>query len=172
MNIIDILDKEIAKWNNEGRCGLCWQFVPGGRSDYFNNAKTRKGEECCVYVGVLSIRQVSGIMINANQLVRKDYCDWQVRFIAGIPSGLDLQFYNENPDHPKSEGKWDGYISKIFECFGGCCIEMDLCDIHNCQGLDTTVEVTRWESEMVMNYKDINLDGVLVTGTFREWFNG
>lgn len=169
MDIIDILDKEITKWNDESRCDLCWKFVPGGRSDYFNNVKPRQGDECCVYVGVLSIRQVSGISV-VNQHVTKNYCDWYIRLVAGIPSGLDLQFYNENSDHSTCEGKWSRYISKVFDCFGGCCIEMDLCDIHNCQGLDTTVEAVRWESEMVMNYKDMNLDGVLVTGVFREWF--
>lgn len=170
MNIIDVLDKAVSAWNDDQRCGLCWEFRPGGREDYFNNVKVKSADQCCVHVGIVSIRQVSGFTVSSNGLVDKLYCDWNVRLIAGIPSRLDLQFYNENESHDKSAGKWERYIQPIFECFGGCCIEMDLCDIHNCEGAKTTVEPIRWESEMVMNYKDFNLDGVVVNATFREWY--
>lgn len=170
MNIIKVLETEIGKWQDEMKCGLCWEFVPGGRRDYFNNIKVRPGDDCCVYVGVVSIRQVSGFELSGD-FVRKRFCDWQVRIIAGVPSSLDIQFYNENPGHPASEGKWEKYIYPIFSCMGGCCVEMELCDIHNCQGLDTTVEPVRWDAEMVMNYSDYNLDGVVINATFREWYN-
>lgn len=173
MNIIEMLDTLIKSWDEECKCDLCWQFRPGGRADYFNNVKINPGEDCCVYVGVLSVRQVSGITASGvgGQFIDKRYCDWQIRMIAGIPSRLDLQFYNENTSHDSNGGKWEKYINPIFSCFGGCCIEIDLCDIHNCKGNGTTVEITRWESEMVMNQKDMNLDGVLINATFREWYS-
>lgn len=170
MNIINVLNTEVAKWNDEARCGRCWEFVPGGRQDYFNNIKLRDDNECCIYVGVVSIRQVSGL-ITQGEFVTKRYCDWSVRIIAGIPSRLDIQFFNESDSYPVEESKWEKYIRPIFECFGGCCVEMDLCDIHNCSGDVTTVEPIRWESEMVMNFNDYNLDGVIVNATFREWYN-
>lgn len=170
MNIIEVLATEIAKWQTEGKCGLCWEYVPGGRADYFNNLQPRVNEDCCVYVGVLSIKQSSGFQISG-EFVNKRYCDWRVRIIAGIPSSLDIQFFNENPDYPADQGKWEKYIFPIFSCFGGCCVEMDLCNIHNCSGNVTTVEPIRWESEMVLNYADLNLDGVLIDATFREYYN-
>lgn len=171
MNIIEVLNTEITKWQAEGKCGLCWQYVPGGRADYFNNIKLRPDGECCVYVGVLSIKQTSGFQTNG-EFINKRFCDWNVRLIAGIPSALDIQFYNENPSYPTDQGKWEKYIFPIFSCFGGCCVEMDLCNIHNCAGNLTTVEPVRWETDMVLNYGDYNLDGVLINATFREYYNG
>lgn len=169
MNIIKILDEQIQRWNAECKCGLCWKFKPSGRADYFNNIKVNAEEACCVYVGVLSIRNAIGYTTNANGLVDRRYIDWQLRMVAGIPSGLDLQFYNEDESYRKASGKWQKYISRIFECFGGC-NSFEFCDIHNCTG-STVAEVVRWESEMVLNYKDVNLDGVLVNATIREWLN-
>ena len=170
MNVINILDEQIRKWNDECKCGLCWKFKPSGRADYFNTIKVKAEESCCVYVGVLTIRNVSGYITDGNGFVNRNYIDWQLRLVAGIPSGLDLQFYNENEAHHPSTGKWEGYINKIFACFGGGCGDLEFCDIHNCRG-ETTAEVIRWEAEMVMNYKDVNLDGVLVNATIREWLN-
>lgn len=168
MNVIEVLREQVEKWQEENECGLCWEFVPAGRADYFNNIQLRDSEDCCVYVGVLEVKNASKFESNAIQLVDKKYCDWNVKLIAGIPSRLDIQFYNENPSYPTNESKWDKYISKIFECLSACCVEVALCNIHNSKGL-TSVEPVRWESEMVMNYKDLNLDGVMVLATFREY---
>lgn len=169
MNVIGVLKTEINKFNTETKCGLCWEFVPGGRKDYFNNIELIEGEECCVYVGVTEIKTNSGF-VTSGEFVRKEYTDWNVKMFAGIPSSLDIQFYNENPEHPEVEGKWEKYINPIFECFGSGCVEMDLCNIHNCKGL-TTVEVVKWSSTMVMNYNDMNLDGIEIQATFREYSN-
>lgn len=169
MDIVNAISKEIDKFNDEARCGLCWVFVPSGRSDYFNTVKLRDGSECCVYVAMLDLQLRSGYEVR-NDFVTKRYCDWTVQLFAGIPSRLDLQYYNENPDHPASEGKYEKYIKHIFDCFGCSCFELDLCEIENCKG-DTTVEVTSWQLRQRLNYQDLNLDGALITGTFREWIN-
>lgn len=188
MNIIAVLAEQVKKWNKtpEAGCGLCWEFVPAGRQDYFNAIKTRdsqhtinSGEDetegqiddnpCCVYLGVLEIKNTSRYETGANQIVDRRYCDWNVKLIAGIPSSLDIQFYNENPDISEEEGKWEKYIGPIFSCLSSCCVDMNLCEIDNCRGVETSVEIVRWDLEMVMNYKDLNLDGVIVYATFREF---
>lgn len=170
MNVIDVIGQQVALWNTENKCGLCWEYVPSGRADYFNNIKLRDDRECCVYLAVLGVRTRSGL-IQEGEFISKRYCDWQVRLFAGIPSRLDIQFYNENLMHSEDEGKWEKYLQPIFECVGcSNCVELDLCEIHNCLG-QTTVEPVSWSADMKLNYQDFNMDGVFVEATFREYFN-
>lgn len=166
MNIISELGKIFEEFNEDEKCGLCWVYKPGGRSDYFNNIHLVPGEECCVYIGIVDITATEGYRMNDFGAVRY-YSDWQIRMIAGIPSSLDLQFYNENDAYPIEEGKWEKYINPIFCCLDGG-FALNLCESVTCDDEVTSVEVSSWRTRMVLNYRDYNLDGVEVVATLRE----
>lgn len=157
MDIIQGFDDFIDNLNDSNSCGLCFSYKPSGRHDYFNNIKLNDGEECCVQFAVLSIKHTLTIDNLSNK------CRYIVKCFAGIPSRLDIQFYNENEAYPIEDGKWDKYIQPINECFG--------CDINNlCATIDAFDEyyLVSFEKEMQLNYTDLNLDGWLMTFTFEQ----
>ena len=170
MNIADILNDIVDKLNDTDSCGLCWKLVLGGRSDYFNNERDHATEcdcdDCCVRLGVLKISNTFGYR-SSSEFVTKVYNQWDVQIFAGVPSGLDIQFYNEVNPSDSDNSKWTKYIHPIH-----CCLETldnDICDVHNCFGCHTTIEIVSWRSEMKMNYTDRNLDGWLINATIREY---
>lgn len=168
MDIANIFNKITEKFNEEERCGLCWKFIFGGRSDYFNNAAIVDGEECCVRIGVLKNSFTGGYKRDAN-FSERVYREWNIEIFAGIPSRLDIMFYNEIPGHPVEESKWVKYLYPVMCCMDEA--QINVCDVHNCNGSETTVEIWQWNGEMKLNYSDSNLDGWLFRAVIREWFN-
>lgn len=182
MDIVNILEKLVHKYN-ESDCGLCWKIVLGGRSDYFNNERDQPEkpadfwgiqpdencDNCCVRLGVLRIANTSGFQVTGEDgaFVTKQYTDWTLQLFAGIPSRLDLQFYNEVRPEETEQSKWVKYIRPIQCCMTNT--EVEICDLHNCCGCETTVEVRAWNMEMRLNYSDRNMDGWNINATFREW---
>lgn len=166
MNIADILERVVDGLNENGNCDFCWRFVFGGRQDYMNLAKVEQNGKCCAIVGVLRINDENGYRRNDN-FTTKIYKDWKLQLFAGVPSSLGKQFYNEVDEDETCTSKWSEYIHPI-----GCCVDtMDvcLCDVHNCHGSETTIEIINWTSEMKMNFLDGNYDGWIINTTIREW---
>lgn len=159
MNVLRKWHDIIDKWNEENKCGLCWEFKGGVREDYFNNLQIVEGKECCVYVGLFDVE----IETIYNQYgVNSDYshCELSFTMVAGLPSTLDIQMYNENANYPIEESKWEKYINPLLECLG--------CNIYNefCENEDE-IQPTQWKVTTGINYNDLNFDGVVVKATYR-----
>lgn len=168
MNIADILQKSVDKFNQEAKCGLCWRFVMGGRQDYLNLAKEPCDGECCVLVGVLKTSFRTGYRSSGEGFRERMYRDWDIEIFAGVQSRLDIQFYNEVDDTDTEGSKWAKYLYPI-----SCCMDennLDLCGNHDCSGSDTTIEVVSWNGEVKINYLDNNYDGWLYKATVREYY--
>lgn len=167
MNIAKILNKIFSSENLN--CDLCWNFVFAGRQDHFNlNSAETDCESCCVRVGVISNTFTTGYQGNDN-FTRPAYRDWSFQIFAGIPSELDIQFYNEisnDPDKVK-ESKWEKYLYPVFCCLAD--IDQKICDIYNCDCEETTLEMRSWDFEQKLNFLDANYDGWLIRARFREW---
>lgn len=164
MNLTELIGK-IKDELNKSDCGVCWRTVLGGRRDYLNLAKVDCKDECCAMLGVLRARDRS--VIDTNDVgVEIQYNEWMIDIFAGIPSRLDIQFYDEIDECKKDESKWEKYLYPM-----KCCLK-DLpilfCDMHNCKG-GSIIEVTRFETEMRLNYLDNNYDGWMINATFREY---
>src|SRR5690625_4589640 len=167
MNVGELINKLTEKLSE---CGICWQSVIGGRQDYLNLIKEIKPDEngnCCALLGVLNIRTKNNFIINEYG-VQKNYRSWEIKLFAGIPSRLDIQFYNEVDPEKTDESKWVKYVYPI-----DCCIEnlpTLLCDIHNCNNANQ-IEIVKFDKELKLNYLDINADGWLIDATFRQYDN-
>lgn len=163
MNIANIFSSIIDRLNESNDCGLCWRFVMGGRRDYLNLVKN--DDCCCAVVGITRIVGRKGMTS-----IGERYTDWELEVFAGIPSDLDIQFYNEvdSCEDAIEQSKWEKYLHPI-HC---CLMEIDdnICDVHNCQGCLTTVEIQQSAThEMRLNYLDNNYDGWIIRMTIREW---
>lgn len=166
MNIADILQKSIDKFNDEAKCGLCWRFVLAGRQDYLNLAKSPCDGECCVLVGIMRQSFKDGYTVSGD-FRERSYRDWDIEIFAGIQSRLDIQFYNEVDELDTEDSKWRKYLYPI-----SCCMDadsLDLCGWHSCSGAETTIEIMQWNAEMKINYLDNNYDGWLYRTIVREW---
>ena len=149
-------------------CGICWDVVVGGRQDYLNMIKEVEPDvdgNCCALLGVLDIRSRSNFVHNDYGVLKRSV-NWDIQMFAGIPSRLDIQFYNEIDKDKIEESKWVKYIYPI-----QCCIEdlpLIFCDYHNCSN-ETSLEIVKFETNLKINYLDINADGWLINATFREY---
>lgn len=168
MNIVDVLDKIVSKLNDGKGCDLCWKLVFAGRQDYLNLANANMDGDCCALVGIINNSFTAGYT-TSNEFTTKRYNDWNIQLFAGIPSRLDIQFYDELRPEDKCNSKWAKYLYPI-----KCCLEnldVTICDVHNCSGCPTTVEIWNWQMNMKLNYLDGNFDGWLINATIREWLS-
>lgn len=160
--------QRIAEYLQEQEaCGLCFEFVGAGRSDYFNNLKPRVNEQgdCCVYLGLLRFggrRDYRLVDTSGFQETEIKFKDYNFEVIVGIPSRLDIQFYNENPDIDVSESKYVKYIKPVIDCLGE---NFDL----PCEPIFEGLEISEWRWDLLLNYQDLNFDGIKITGAFRKW---
>lgn len=160
--MIEIWENIVKNLNEQNRCNLCFIFVGAGRSDYFNNLQPRLNPfgDCCVYVGLLKFGSKKKYIDKGQGLVSDTYED-RFELIVGIPSRLDIQFYNENPDVNIDESKYSKYIKPIIDCLGDN-FELD-CSVN--PGL----EIMEWNWDLLMNFQDLNMDGIKVTGVFKRY---
>jgi hypothetical protein len=157
--MIDFFEQLISDWNNQDKCGLCWKFFGGGRSDY-SNLITH--DSCCVAVILNGFGFKYGHSRNKYDVNEKEYCEDWFELIVGVPSSLDLSFYNEISDDFKYDSKYKRYIQPIINCIG-CGIDIEC----NQEGY----EVMEWGWELVLNYQDCNIDGIRIKGKLRKYLN-
>ena len=157
--MIDFFENLVTTWNDEDKCGLCWKFFGAGRKDYANLIEH---DTCCVAVILTGFGSRYGYVRNQFDLQTKEYCEDWFELIVGIPSSLDLSFYNEISDDYKETSKYKQYIQPIIDCIG-CGIDVEC----NEQGY----EVTEWGWELVLNYHDYNIDGIKIRGKLRKYKN-
>jgi hypothetical protein len=157
--MIDFFENLISEWNEEEKCGLCWRFFGAGRSDY-SNLITH--DSCCVAVILNAFGSRYGYSRNKYEINERQYCEDWFELIVGVPSTLDLSFYNEISDDYKDDSKYKRYIQPIIDCLG-CGIDIEC----NQEGY----EVMEWGWELVLNYQDYNIDGIRIKGKLRKYLN-
>lgn len=160
MNIAHIIN-DIA---NNLDCGLCWKPFFGGREDYLNLAKSNG--ECCAIIGAIDVRS-RHVFTNSVAGSYKNYSEYNLKLFAGHESRIDIQFYNEVDPDKIDESKWEKYLFPI-----KCCIDEVpklFCVAHNCSGVLGSVEVTKFDYRMVLNFLDNNYDGWEIDITIRHY---
>lgn len=159
MNIIKQFEDLITQWNEDEKCGYCWKFIGAGRPDLFNQFNDFEQLQCCIYVGIFNIK--FGTKYKADgQFMVKDYCYISFEGFIGIPSRLDIQFYNElgNTELEKEESKWN-ILNTIKDCLG--CEFLDLiCDD------EEFYSPSEFNAEQKINYQNANYDGWWITGRY------
>jgi hypothetical protein len=159
MQVLEFFENLVEQWNEEQKCGFCWNFYAAGRSDYSNIIQFTDDNKCCVNVILLAFGSKLIKKQNYDGLISEEYCAKYFELLVGIPSSLDIQFYNENPDIDKSESKYSLYIKPLLDCLG-CGIDIEC----NESGFD----LLEWSNELVLNYQDYNIDGLRIKGSFKD----
>ncbi|MGL4568065.1 MAG: hypothetical protein ACRCU6_06005 [Fusobacteriaceae bacterium] len=161
--MVEIWEKIVEDLNSNNDCDLCFYFVGAGRQDYFNNLKPRinPNGDCCVYVGLLKFGYKENKKQSSLGFMESESGEHFFELIVGIPSSLDLQFYNENPDLDILTSKYVKYIKPIIDCVGSG-ISLD------CAPETEGLEISEWRWDLLLNFQDLNLDGIKITGSFKK----
>lgn len=156
--IVTTLQDIIERYNEDEQCGFCWSFIHA-RKDYANLVRPCVDGVCCV--NFLLENYTSEERYNGNESTRDhelSYTEYSFDAFAGFQGALDIQYHNETTEGI-DESKYITAISPLetcFESFGD-----EICG--------TGLHPIRLRIESKVNYKDSNLDGVFIRGTFRKY---
>ena len=156
--IVGTLQDIINGFNEDDKCGFCWTFIHA-RKDYSNLVRDCEDDVCCVNFLLESYSAEEKYNINESQRNHElSYTDYIFEAFAGFKGALDVQYHNETPEGV-DESKYIKAISPIEVCLSD--FGSELCG----RGLSPV----RMNMTARVNYKDSNLDGVFIRGTFRKY---
>ena len=161
MDVVNFWQKQVAKWNEESKCGLCWNF---GAPLIDSQANIQQHEEaCCVSVMITNLWDEKNVnFVNQTVWEANKVCRFGFTLFVGVPSSFGVNNYNEILHHPIDESRWETIFKPLQECLG-CELVLDECAI---QGY--LFKNTLWRKELRMNHTDMNLAGWKITAIFEE----
>src|SRR5690625_1016931 len=137
VDIIGLLHSVICRWNEEEKCGYCWEYEAPLRESDLNESEP-KDERCCVRVFL------TDFTINKNRRYNNSshYMTGQTNsysFILNVlmQDGIDTNVYLEQEGHPLGESKWKRILKPLMLCIQ----DLDFCE----DNAVLTYASERWE---------------------------
>lgn len=118
MDPVVFWDNLIQDFNKENKCDFCWRFYAPMREIDLN--LVRKKDECCVNVflvwnGAQDFNTLANFDINKGIPINPiEVFNYQVFFL--VPSKEGINNYNEIPNHPVDESRYETILRPIREC--------------------------------------------------------
>ena len=167
MNIVQFFKNVSDVWNEENKCGFCWNFSAPLSESSMNEYTPTNDKKCCVNLFITNyttsngykLAQAPGINIGATSL---DWCDHIFTLYVVKNAEIGLNTYNEQPNHDVEESLWSTILDPLQNCLG-CGNEIDLCDFGN------DFEIIKWNMEAVKYKDDSNYTGWKIMGIFRQY---
>lgn len=162
MDIVDFWAKQVQKWNDENKCGFCWEYAAPLVPSQINIVKP---ENCCVNVFLTDIRfrEIKNRNAQTSLIVSKT-CVWNFSVYVLLPKNLGINNYNEIKDHPISESKWETVFKPLIDCMG-CDNILDTCEILGVSNINVDMPS---DAVLVHNYLDMNYNGWRVNYSFTQ----
>ena len=162
MNIVDFWKEQVNIWNENNKCGLCWEFSAPLVNSQINTIQ--KETPCCVQVFITDITFNETLIRNSvTGLTTSKTCVDRFTLWALVESPLGVNNYNEIKGHPIDESKWSEIYLPLKECLG-CENILDTCEILN----QTNVNVDLTNATLVHNYLDQSYSGWKIQYTFTQ----
>lgn len=163
MDIVDFWSKQIAKWKEEDKCGMCWEFS----APLFENATNiqQNEEACCTYVFLTELKtrknfkKYDGYGQTGYSFIESCDYSFTVHFVR--QGDLGTNNYNEIKGHPIDEGRYNTIYKPITDCLD-CDLELDFCEF-----VGEQVDNLTWVQSMEQAYLDNNYFGWRLNITFR-----
>lgn len=164
MDIKEFWKSQVDIWNQSEFCGRCWTF--GGVTDRagINRYKIREETKCCVHVFITDRVNDNNFIYPSETSVfqRRINCVNSFTLWVLVPSRIDLNDFNEIPDHPEEESLEETIISPLRECLG-CDDILDMCE-----AAGYLFRVERWSIADVYRAFDNNYTGLRIGAVFNE----
>lgn len=162
MDIVSFWKQQTDLWNEQNKCGLCWEFSAPLVHSQINVVQT---ESCCANVFLTDVRFRENIQRSSiTNMVTSKTCVWNFSLWCLVPASMGLNNYNEMKGHPVDESKWNTIFKPIIDCLG-CGNILDTCVILG----ETNVNVDfNGDAVLIHNYLDNNYNGWRVNYTFTQ----
>lgn len=164
IDVVGAFNDLVTQWQDEARCGLCWQFTAPMRESDLNEYQFRTEQDaCCILVAITNYRFRCRPVYNQTSMLlthREKVTTFDVSFLAQDDLGLNV--YNEIPNHELAESKWATILKPIEDCVG--CHIVDICE-PIFQG--ATYNITR-DAIQRIDWLDSNYTGYTFTIQFTE----
>lgn len=162
MDIVNFWKEQVNVWNENNKCGLCWEFSAPLVNSQINTVQ--KETPCCVQVFITDITFNETLVRNSvTGLTTSKTCVDRFTLWVLIESPLGVNNYNEIKGHPIDESKWSEIYLPLKECLG-CENILDTCEILN----QTNVNVDLNNATLVHNYLDQSYSGWRINYTFTQ----
>lgn len=165
MNIVQFWEAQIAKWDEENKCGLCWTFDAPMTESGLEAYQPMQGKECCVQALLTQDTGVAFSTVNQYNprtgFVSQRTCSWTHSMYFLLPTELGVNNYKEVKGHTTEKSRWAMALQRLQECLG-CDANLDFCEI-----LGTSYRVTQWSAIQVVNKTGKNLTGYKLTITYQ-----
>jgi len=165
MDIIDFWKKQTDIWNEENKCGFCWDFSAPLVPSQINIVQTEPTEEdCCIKVFLTDLKFRESIVRNTTtNLITNKTCVWNFSLWVMQYKDLGINNYNEIKGHPIDESKWETVFKPLIDCLG-CDNILDTCEILG----ETNVNVAfNGDAALVHQYLD-GYNGWKINYTFTQ----
>jgi len=159
MDISKYWKQQIAQWNQESKCGFCWEYH-NPLSDA--NANQQRFENpCCVQVLLtdLSFRYVPTHNKYGYVTGTKCVYDFTLKIVKHAEYGTNAG--DEIPQHPEEESLYETIWNPLSSCLS-CEPFLDFCRIIG----NINVRITKWRGTLVRKYLDENMYGWQINATF------
>lgn len=160
MNIISFFKNLTEQFNNENKCGFCWEYS-APLSESGMNRKTSE-DPCCTHIFITYYKTSIGYKKDGQTTLKnEEWKDHIFTLYVVRKSNLGVNIYNEANGYPISEGLWSTILEPLQNCLG------DANNLPICE-LGYPFEVTKWDMETTVLKDDNNYTGWKVSGIFRE----
>ena len=166
MNVVDFFKRQVTKWDDELKCGFCWEFdAPLTESGVNESVMQTDPDDCCpvkVFITNLSERKNRQYQ-QTTGLLQRYSTDYTFTLHALMFDRVDTNVYSEQLGHPVSESKWETILSPIQSCI---CEEeiLEFCEI-----LCKNIHILAWNAITRINWLDNNYTGWSITITLRDY---
>ena len=166
MNLVKFWQDQVDKWDDENKCGFCWEFSAPLIESSIQLVEPEAGKECCVKVMFLQDKQpafvASNLYSEQTGLMNLQTCTYNFQLIVVIDSVLGVQNYNEIKNHDTDQSKWAEIYSRLQECLM-CDINLDFCEL-----IGNSYRVTNWSATQVINLTGSNYCGYRINVSFQK----
>lgn len=152
MNIVKLFRGISGSFNEENKCGFCWEFSAPMWEDQSNIIQM--DNPCCVQLRLINysentVRQY----ITATGVEQSMYTDFRFTLQMLKQSNIGTNIDNEIKGYDLESSRWEEIYYPLKECWS------DSNFIKWCELLGLQVEIQSWNFTMVKNYMDMSFDG-------------
>ena len=165
MDVIDFFKQQTNIWNEELKCGFCWEFdAPLTDAGVNESIMQTDSDECCtVKVFITNLSERKNRQYNNNTGLLTEYtADYTFTLHVMAFDRIDTNVYSEQLGHPLEESKWISILKPLQDCV---CEEnvLKFCDI-----ICKKIKIINWNAVTRINWLD-NYTGWSITITLRDY---
>jgi len=165
MDIVQFWQHQIQIWNDENKCGFCWEFGAPLTESAIEVQQASTNKECCVQVFLVRDKvtpfSTSNVYDNVTGLLTNRVCNTGFQLIFVLPVSMGTNNFNEIKGHPTNESKWSTVLSRLEQCIS-CDANIAFCEI-----LGSSRRITTWSGAQLINYTTENYSGYRLTVQFQ-----